>query len=723
MSHFRRRREVLKLCVVAASASPLACYREGVAGSDKLSLEESQRFFPQSLASGDPRPDSIALWVRVEDAARPRQNLTVELMLALDEAFQESIPLSVGASQLPVSAAADHCVQVRLVDLEPATTYYYKFRYSSKDGLAETRVGRTKTAPAAGADVPLRFAVICCQDYNGKYFHVHRHIAQQDLDFVVHLGDYVYESVGDPSFQSPTEERVVRFSAPDEALQVGREDRAFGAARSLSNYRDLYKTYRSDPDLQALHERHPVIAIWDDHEFSDDSHGENANYEDGAEDESSPDRRRAADQAWFEYMPVDYSAPAAPFESTQDFPGNFSIYRSFVFGKHLELFMTDLRRYRPDHLVPEDAPPGVVYLTQAELLTQLGELPPDAVPYVDIDSFADGEYQAALRANAETLQITADKLQGLISVVWINSVLSRLSDSNLPAPITDTEPLKRGYAYHCLLKSAELSRIGSRYVVAARPFEALARKRFEETGGESELLMGEAQRAWFSQGLASSTRTFKVWGSEIAFLSRHIDLTGVPFAPPELQTRISISTEDWDGFPNERRALLEELAAAGNVVILSGDLHCFFAGTPYLEADPRKRVVEIVTGSVSSTTWLDGIQGVLASDSSLPPEAQLLVAGVGALLADKGSRPNPHLAFQELGRNGYSLIEVGPDQLAATLYTLSPKHVAKAPSELTETLDALFELERFRVPAGKPELEREIEGEFRRWDIEQMDFL
>jgi alkaline phosphatase D len=651
--------------------------------------------------------------------------LQVLLQMALDPELTQPVELGSEAMQLTTVPEWDHCLTLQVTGLTPATTYYYRFSYRTLDGVAQTRVGRTRTAPLETADVAPRFAVVCCQDYGGKYFHALRHVAEQELDFVVHLGDYVYESVGDASFQSTDDARQVRFSAPEEALLVGEGDAQFLAAKSLSNYRDLYKTYRSDPDLQALHERHPMIAIWDDHEFSDDCYGQTANYLDGRADETSPERRAAADEAWFEYMPVDFTtAPASKLDAAAPFPDNFAIYRSFVFGKHLELFMTDLRRFRPDHLVPEDAPPGAVFLTQAELTAELGQLPPDAVPYVNIDSFADGVYRSALADNADTLGITAERLEGLVSAVWINTALSNLSGSKLPEPIDLSDAsLELGYAYHCLLKSSEFSRIGSRYVVAVGPFEALAQKRLRETDGDSEILMGRAQRAWFTKAIQASSRTFKVWGSEIAFMSRHIDLSAVALAPPELQKLIAISAEDWDGFPNERRALLKELTKVDNVVILSGDLHCFFAGTPYLDGAPEKRVVELVTGSVSSSTWLDSIRGSLLEDPTLPMNVDLLVDNVGALLADKLARPNPHLAFQELSRNGYSIVEVSATELEATIYTLATKVVATPPEKLKSKLDDLFETTRFRTRIGSAELEQELDGEYRTWSVDEMNFL
>jgi alkaline phosphatase D len=709
--------------LAAAAAVPTGCYREGV-DAGQLSEEESARYFPQSVASGDPRPGSIVLWVRLEDAERPKADAQLQLRFARDEGLTDVVPLTADALALEVRAEDDHCVTVRVSGLDPATTYYYRFYYPTQDGLAVTKVGRTRTAPALDAEAEPKFAVICCQDFSGKYFHVARHVAEQELDFVLHLGDYVYESVDDPTFQTPTRDRTVKLSAPDEALELRRGDRTFTVAQSLSNYRDLYKRYRSDPDLQALHERHPVIAIWDDHEFSDDSHGDVATYSDGREDEASPERRAAADRAWSEFMPVDWvTAPVGRYDAKADFPDNFTVYRSFIFGKHLELLLTDLRRFRPDHLIAEDAPPGAIFLTQSELDALVGSIPDDTVPYVDIETFADGAYRDALAENAAALDIDEARLRGNISAVWINLALEQLGDDAPLEPIDVASPeLELGYAYHCLLKTSSYSRVGSRYAVAVQPLEALAAKRWSETDGQSERLMGDKQREWFLKTLADSKRTFKIWGSEIALQSRHIDLSGIASAPPELQRLITISAEDWDGFPNERRALLTELHRAGNVVILSGDLHCFFAGTPYVEGDEETRVVELTTGSVSSTTWLDGIGGSLTEDGSVPMDVQTLVQNIGALLADPLHRPNPHLAYQELGRNGYSLIEVNEEQVAMTLYSIATEVVATPPEELSEPLDELFEQVRFRTRAGSAELEREVDGEFLTWSREKMAF-
>jgi alkaline phosphatase D len=279
------------------------------------------------VASGDPRSNSVVLWTRVVDPERAHDELELQLELALDPQFMETVELDGRASRSALAEARfDHALSIRVDGLLPATHYYYRFSYESSKGRVSTRVGRTKTAPADDDESGVRFAVVCCQDYGGRYFHVFRRLVSEELDFVLHLGDYVYETVGVPPFPAGT--RDVTLGRPEDALLL---EEGLLAVRSLDNYRDLYRTYRTDPDLQALHERFPIIAIWDDHEFSDDCYGATSTYSDGREDELDLPRRAAADQAWFEYMPVDFSVPpTSGWDTNREFPDNLSIYRSLA---------------------------------------------------------------------------------------------------------------------------------------------------------------------------------------------------------------------------------------------------------------------------------------------------------------------------------------------------------------------------------------------------------
>jgi alkaline phosphatase D len=303
----------------------------------------------------------------------------------------------------------------------------------------------------------------------------------------------------------------------------------------------------------------------------------------------------------------------------------------------------------------------------------------------------------------------------------VNGALARAGLAE-PAPIDETDPsLPRGYAYIDLLKTEEYGSLGARQLVAEAPFHALAKQRWLETGGAdgvsgaSELVLGSAQRDWFTETLLASTRTWKVCGNEYALQSRAIDLTRVELAPEEFRQRLLVNVDDWDGLPNERDALLRELAGVENLVVVSGDLHAFFAGTPHPTGDPAARVVEFVAGSVSSTPWLTTIERVTESDPSIPPEAATLARGVEVLLVDPVTRPNPHLGFLDLRSNGYALVTAGPETLDVSLVTLDDVFLKRR--ELT-AFESRFVTSEFRVRSGSRDLEQRLDGAWRRWDLD-----
>ncbi|MEC9072819.1 MAG: alkaline phosphatase D family protein, partial [Myxococcota bacterium] len=381
--------------------------------------------FPQGIASGDPSSTSVILWTRlglIEDG-----DGSVDLEMALDPGFTELLAQGEGTqTTLVAEAIFDHCVKVRMEGLEAGTTYYYRFLYGDEEDRVSSPVGQTRTAPDAGDDRAVRFAVASCQDYVGRYYNSYRRLAQEDVDFVLHLGDYVYETTGDDAFQDADSERAITFRHPEEAIVFGEgTDGEYYAARSLNNYRDLYRTFRGDPDLQAVHARAPFINIWDDHEFSDDCHGAHAVYFNDSEEDLDVDRRQAANQAWFEYMPVDYPGdPDFRYDPQVAFPGDLRIYRDLPYGKHLHLALTDLRTHRADHLIPERGYPGALALTEEELLDVFGEIPEGADPYIDVDTWAGGIYSQHLIAGGAT----EEEATGLVSARWINQILAALKE-------------------------------------------------------------------------------------------------------------------------------------------------------------------------------------------------------------------------------------------------------------------------------------------------------
>jgi len=693
------------------------------------SFEAGDAYFPQSICSGDPKPNSVILWARVEDAASSG-DLSLLLDVAADELFTELVTIN-GATRVELTAQADfdHCVKVRLADLEPATTYYYRFIYEVGGLKYVTHTGRTKTAPAADADVPVRFAWASCQDYNGKYYNTYKRMLREELDFFVHLGDYVYETTGDPQFQTTTPDRVVKFQ--DEAGAIvfneGTEEQFF-AAKSLSNYRDLYKTYRSDKNLQAVHEKLPMIAIWDDHEYSDDCFGATATYYDGHQDEYDESRRKNANQAWFEYMPVDYEDPAFVYDASKPYLQDLTIYRSFEYGAHMQLVVTDLRSYRADHVIAEDAFPGTVLVEQAELIADLGALPGWADPYVNIDDYAAGIYVAPLKTAAADPASVA----GLVSASYINVVVAALNETLEPAnqlPLIDATELatfERGLTNRACGKLGAYAQTGSRYLVVKDPFHYWCGKHYASTSGASETVMGATQRTWFLDKMKNSTKTWKVWGNEYMLTQRAVDLTQNPALEDGslFKNKFLLSAEDWDGFPNERDFMLSELAAVGNVVALTGDIHAFFTGTPLVRDDMSKRIVEFTGAGISSGSYRQMLSNVANSDPALlAAGAALLALGIESLLKDPATKPNPPMAYTNTDTQGFSIAEVDATKFKATYYAISPKNVGLDLADAD--VDAEFKLTRFYTEAGSNELYMEdaAGGAAKRWDPPTMSWV
>ncbi len=358
---FRRRDFLRSLAATVVVAGPVACGDDstvqpfppgggGGSGGSGPTPPSTAEVFPQSVLSGDPRPDSVILWTRVEPEAGSAADVPVEYVVATDEALTQVV----AQGTFTAKAESDHTVKLKVTGLtQPGTHYYYQF---SARG-ATSRLGRTKTAPAEGADVPLRFAFASCQDFIGRYYHSWKALLDEageegkDLDLVVYLGDYIYETTGNPMFQSPDPTRRVDLPV---GRTLGEGAGAYKTAVEVEDYRALYRAYRADKNLQAVHERFPFVVIWDDHEFADDSASDrtadldNATGTGPGQEERDPMRRLKATRAWVEYQPVDVPQQAAGEPFSQ-----FKMYRRLRFGKHVEFFMTDQRLYRDGPVIPE----------------------------------------------------------------------------------------------------------------------------------------------------------------------------------------------------------------------------------------------------------------------------------------------------------------------------------------------------------------------------------
>lgn len=284
----------------------------GITGCNDSSDKESSTLqvnFEHGVASGDPLQDRVILWTRLTpNKASARLQVTWEI--AKDQEFKQILK----TDKVTTSASQDFTVKVDATGLIPDQSYFYRFIFGDKI----SPVGQTKTLPTTTTKVS--FAVCSCSNYPAGYFYVYREMAKQNVDVVIHLGDYIYE-YGADGYATEDAEKLGRTLPADNNKEIIK----------LDDYRKRYALYRKDKDLQAAHHRHPFIVIWDDHELANDT------WKDGAENHqenegSFLDRKLAALQAYFEWMPI------RPVDDQ-----HVKIYRQFDFGNLVQLTMLDTR--------------------------------------------------------------------------------------------------------------------------------------------------------------------------------------------------------------------------------------------------------------------------------------------------------------------------------------------------------------------------------------------
>lgn len=261
--------------------------------------------FQHGVASGDPLADRVILWTRVTPTtARPA--VVVNYVIATDPALTQVVQRGVTKT----NPGRDYTVKVDAAGLKPATTYYYQFR---AEGTASP-VGRTRTLPTTGVQ-SLRMAVVSCSNHAYGYFNAYARIAARaDLDLVMHLGDYLYEygagQYGNVRTPEPAHEMV-----------------------TLTDYRMRHAQYKRDADSQAMHRQHPLIAIWDDHEITNDAWKDGAQNHQPATEGDWQARLAAGLQAYYEWMPV----------RPQDTANLRDNHRGFAYGDLAELLMLEER--------------------------------------------------------------------------------------------------------------------------------------------------------------------------------------------------------------------------------------------------------------------------------------------------------------------------------------------------------------------------------------------
>lgn len=311
------RRDFLKASAMGMGAVVVST---GLAGCVFDSDDKRSTEFTHGVASGDPLADGVVLWTRVVPNKEFEKAVSVAWEVATDSGFENLIHSGTAEAR----NAHDFTVKVDVRGLTSGQTYYYRFRTSD----SQSPVGKTLTLPEGSVD-SVRLAVVSCANYPAGYFNVYREISKRDdLDAVVHLGDYIYEYSSEAG----------SYAAAD-AAALGRTFPADNDVEliTLKDYRRRYDIYRSDADLQALHEKVPFIVVWDDHEVANDA------WQNGAENHNADEgdygtRKLEALQAYFEWMPI-----RPVFEGNDE-----AIFRTFRFGDLVDLHMLDTRHMGRD---------------------------------------------------------------------------------------------------------------------------------------------------------------------------------------------------------------------------------------------------------------------------------------------------------------------------------------------------------------------------------------
>ena len=281
--------------------------------------------FTLGIASGDPWPDGVVLWTRLapdplNGGGMSNRIVPVKWEVATDEQMQKIVARGTSMARPEMG----HSVHVEVHGLQPSRWYWYRFTVDA----GSSPVGRTRTAPALNASNDrLNFAFVSCQHYEVGHFTAYKHLAQDDLDLVLHLGDYIYE-------YGITEDRPRRHNGPE--------------IKTIEDYRNRYALYKSDPLLQQAHAQFPWAVIWDDHEVDNNYAGLTP------EDKQTPEefaRRRAIGyQAYYEHMPLRRSVLR---------PGNnVRIYRQLSYGKLANFTMLDTRQFRDDQPCDDGSKPA-----------------------------------------------------------------------------------------------------------------------------------------------------------------------------------------------------------------------------------------------------------------------------------------------------------------------------------------------------------------------------
>jgi alkaline phosphatase D len=627
---------------MAAALGATAAWGNPFRSKSSIAWRERRDLFPEGVASGDPDSNSVLLWTRRPPTDKSGNNSALKLdviKLDVEVAEDEQFSRVVAAAAAPVSAASDWTCRVLVGGLKPSRVYWYRF--TDSEGLG-SRLGRTITAPDVDDARPVRFVFVSCQNANQGAQNAYRRMIFEDerapegeqIGFVLHLGDFIYEIVWYPEDrpQGMYDRRlrdIMRYPH-------GEKIRDFHIPTTVEDYRAVYRGYLSDPDLQDARARWPFVNMWDNHEFS--WLGWQSLQRFGGKNLPAQTRKVAANQAFFEYQPARITKPSGPSLDHFDPPtvidapvtrfdehglgqepnnlaaiGSLRGYRALRWGRNVELIITDQRSYRSE--TPTDQPESKPL--SSDDFPEF--MPEDAMEILDAGrTYNGGQPPASIRFGGVE-----------IANFW----------KDQPA----------------------------------------------------QTILGAEQKAWFLERLRNSKATWKIWGNTTATLDMRADLQNLPpgTAKPWPVRGYAISPQGDHGSAYVERGEIYDFVQANDITgfaTIAGDRHSFWAGLAAKSLPPKPFVpvgIAFVTGSISAPGIVEALEHVLPKDHPLrslyvgqgpgdhtpQPTLNLLVRhGVRSCFeylqtgdiakARALSNPDlsPHVSFVDMGGHGYSVV-------------------------------------------------------------------
>ena len=521
--------------------------------------------FTHGVASGDPLADRVILWTRLIPGNGEHSAINCQWQVAKDRAFKQIVSTGMAST----SSERDYTVKIDAAGLSPNSPYFYRFL--ADDQLASP-IGRTRTLPVGDIE-QIRLGITSCSNYPQGYFNVYQHMAQTDIDMVLHLGDYIYE-YGEGVYANEV--------ATD---KLGRKVEPTNEIISLEDYRMRYGLYRTDEDLQLVHARHPFICVWDDHELANDS------WKDGAENHSADEgdfqaRMRIARQAYHEWMPI----------RTSSVGDQGAIFRSFKLGNLADLIMLDTRLHGRDR--PLD------YAKDLPMHSALFQLS------------ASGEGSLVNKEEAAQVieSLPADQLVRITTPFDFTS--------GTPIPVNDYATIKD-------LTAATLPQ-GWYYLPDSQSFKQQALVEPNRT------ILGADQEQWLDSELQASKQrgaTWQIIGQQVLMGKLQLPVLSdkqlkIDQAEPYVRQimemmqvlapdQLPFNLDAWDGYAVCRERVFSSFAEHGtNPVVLAGDTHNAWAFN-LVDSNGLAVGVEVATPAVNSP----GLETYLPTDPDVLGQA------------------------------------------------------------------------------------------------------